>query len=142
MHPTELRDRARKEIEELGPESSDRSARTLWREERRGAIAWSGVAFLTRGHRNRPSQCGLGFDTRLAIHGTASRDSWPFEAASVFFTRHALGCIYSRRACAGRYEGRLSCWASRSIFAIDCNSFQPIAPLPCTSGRNSQKVSP
>jgi hypothetical protein len=37
MHPAELRDRARKEIEELGSEPIDRATRTPWREERRGA---------------------------------------------------------------------------------------------------------
>jgi hypothetical protein len=38
MHPAELRDRARTEIEELGLEPIEQSARTLWREERRGAL--------------------------------------------------------------------------------------------------------
>ena len=28
--------------------------------------------------------------------------------------------------------GGSSCWLARSIFAIDCKSFQPIAPLSCT----------
>ena len=41
-----------------------------------------------------------------------------------------------------RPGGGYCCWAARSLFVISWRSFQPIAPFPCTSGPNSQKVSP
>jgi hypothetical protein len=38
MDTTELRDGARMELEELGPESANPRERELWNEERRGAV--------------------------------------------------------------------------------------------------------
>lgn len=38
MNIGDLRERAREEAKELGPEPTDPAARALWREERRGAV--------------------------------------------------------------------------------------------------------